>query len=319
MVPLKKIFLDADREIIGVRTDEHPEGQRSPHGREGRGYQRDPWTRIKWVNDRVNMFDDAKCRPIEVAKRPNGSYAAIDGGGRWLMAQLAGRETIECRVHEGLTRKQEAILFAEFDSETYKLRSIDTFIAMIAGGDPMAVAIAEAALPYRIAVSGPGTLKAVGALTNMYLAFAPNYQNGLKLIAKTMPLVAQAWSNYTEGGETSGTPIDGKFLNAVAMVVEVAGRGLDREILLRVLRSNSPTLITKKVHKVTGDYPTTHFFTITAAKALATVYNRAFANDTAKKVTKEALDNCSLWETIQEGRTFSAVKRQAQLEAREAA
>ena len=89
-IPTHKIFLDADAELIYVRDDENPNGRREPHGREGRGYQRDPWTRIKWVNDRYEEIDEAKLRPIEVAKRSDGMYAAIDGGGRWLMAQMAG-------------------------------------------------------------------------------------------------------------------------------------------------------------------------------------------------------------------------------------
>ena len=63
--------------------------------REGRGYQRDPYKRMGWVNDRFPALDEAKLRPIEVAKRSNGMYAAIDGGEPvgW-MAQMAGRETL---------------------------------------------------------------------------------------------------------------------------------------------------------------------------------------------------------------------------------
>ena len=317
-VPVKKIFLDGDTELIFVRSDEHPKGERMPHGREGRGYQRDPYKRIGWVNDRFPLLDEAKLRPIEVAKRADGMYAAIDGGGRWLMAQMAGRETLVCRVHEGLTRKQEAVLFAEFDSETYKLRSIDTFIAMIAGGDPMAVAITEAAKPYRIAVQGAGTLKAVGALTNMYLAFAPDYAKGLKLAEKTCNLVAQGWSGYTAGGETSGPQIDGKFLNAVGMIVEAAGMRLDPAVLLRILRNNSPKAIEARLLRENGGKLQTNAFALAAAKYLAVVYNRSFANAPNKKVKKEEIDNCSLLETIHEGRTFSALRRDARAALAEA-
>jgi hypothetical protein len=318
-IPVRKIFLDADRELIFVRSEEHPNGERQPHGREGRGYQRDPWKRIAWVNDRFPLLDERKLRPIEVARRNDGMYAAIDGGGRWLMAQLAGLETLVCRVHEGLTRKQEAVLFAEFDSETYKLRSIDTFIAMIAGGEPMAVAISDAAKPYRIAVNGQGTLKAVGSLTNMYLAFAPNYARGLKLISKTCEIAAKGWGGYTDDGEVTGSPVEGKFLNAIGMVIEVAGARLDADVLIRALRNHSPNSIEQRLKRDYGDSLTTNAFAVNAAKHIASIYNRAFSNSPERKVGKTDIDNCSLWETIQEGRTFSALRRAAQLEARQAA
>ena len=90
-IPVRKIFLDGENELIFAATAEAPQGERRPHGREGGGYQRDPWSRIKWVETRAPDFSEALLRPIEVAKRADGFYAAIDGGGRWLMAQLVGR------------------------------------------------------------------------------------------------------------------------------------------------------------------------------------------------------------------------------------
>ena len=97
------------------------------------------------------------------------------------------------------------------------------------------------------------------------------------------------------------------------MVIEVAGTQLDADVLVRCLKHNSPKVIKTKMDAAYGDSLTTNAFAVNSAKHIASAYNRAFANDPDRKVSKVDIDNCSLWETIQEGRTFSALRREAQL------
>ena len=200
-------------------------------------------------------------------------------------------------MHEPLTRRQEAILFAEFDSETYKLRSIDTFIAMMAGGEPMAVAIAKAAKPYKIAVRGRGTLKCVGALTQMYMSHEPDYDEGLRLLSKACEAAAKGWSGYADG-VVAGSPVDGKYLNAVGMLVDAAGTRLDMAQLIKTLSSTTPKKIDAYLTKNYGSDIRTNAFVLLAAKYLSGVYNRAYNNNPNKKIKAAELDDCSLWATI---------------------
>lgn len=317
-IPVRKIFIDTGPEAIYVSSEKYPRGERRKHAGTP-GYQRDPWARIKWIESRVPHFSEELCRPIEVARRPDGFYAAIDGGGRWVLAQLIGRLGLMCRVHENLTRAQEARLFAEFD-DTYKLRSIDTFVALIGSRDPMAMAIAAAARPYRIAARGSGTIKCVGSLVNMYIAYGKDYARGTQLIEYTCRIAARGWSGYAKDGRPNNVRIDGKFMSALAMLIDAKTTidGIDTDVMQRVLVTNSPIKLQRRITTSYGDDVKTQAFTLHAAKRMASVYNRSFAGKPEYKITKEAIDNCSMWETIKQDRSFSAMRREAQLAARAA-
>jgi hypothetical protein len=314
-IAIDKLFVDGVDDNIFVRDADNPEGRRTSHNSNSKGYQRDPWKRRRWIEQRVPLFSLDLLRPLEVARRSSGMSAIIDGGGRWLMAQLQGTTSISmlpCRIHEGLSRKEEAILFSLFDSENYKLRAVDNFLAQLAGGEPMAVAINAAAKPYRIAPSGAGTLKCVPTLTHCYRAFKPDFERGIELIKATCTAAAYGWSGYRENGKTVGRQVDPRCFAALAMLIEVADDRLDTEALHRVLTKWPMLLLIKKINE---DYtpPTSNAFTLATAKHLATIYNRSFANSPDRKVSKSDIDNSSLWEAIQEGKNYSALVREARL------
>jgi hypothetical protein len=311
-IPLDKIFIDARTESIFVADDANPNGRRIPHTN-GNGYQRDPFTRSRWIDQRVPLFSDALCRPGEVSDRGDGTFAAIDCGGRWLMSQRAGRTSMVCRVHKNLSRREEAQLFSEFDSEVYKLRSVETFLAQLIAEEPMAVAIAKAVKPYPIAATGAGTLKCVGPLTHMYLTFAPDYDKGLNLIKATAQAAAKGWSGWTRTSPPGGRQVDTRFFTALGLLIEAAGDTLDKDVLHRVLTNNPMIDIERKVIEKSDTKLNTIGFAVAAAKFMATIYNRSFNGREAQKIAKREIDNTAFLETIENGGTYASLVRAARL------
>lgn len=208
-IPTAKLFVDGVEEKIFVGD------VRQPHGKEGAGYQRRPTRRNKWMD---RKYDQALMRVIEVSPRPDGMYAIVDGGGRWTLAQNAKKTEMHCRVHHGLSREDEAILFEEFDTEIYRLRGIDRFLAQLGAGNEIALAIEEAVRPYGIAVSGKGTLKCVGQLVTVKCG-SPY---GVKLLSSVAKILAPAYSAYnskTKEFEKGGV-IDGYLVIAYAIILD---------------------------------------------------------------------------------------------------
>ena len=316
-LPISKLFIDAKDEKIFAPDADNPTGFRVPHPTSTNGpsygYQRDPWTRQRWINARMPNFSDVLCRPVEVSDRKDGSYAAIDGGGRIVMATLAGRDTVVCRIHQGLNRRQEAQLFSEFNSEVYKLRSVDTFIAQCTAGEPMAVAIAKAAKPYAIAPSGSGTIKCVGPLTSMYLAFAPDHDAGIALIKQTCQISAGGWSGWTKASPPTGRQIESKFMMELGMVVEAANGKLDDSVLRKVLQKYPTPALEKLIVERSDIKLGTVAFAIAAAKHLARAYNRSFAGKVSQKIALPDIDNSSFLGSLQEGGTYASHARAARL------
>lgn len=223
MLRTSDLFLDAVECLIFF-GETSTGGVRKKHD-DGDGYQRDVYKRQQWINPRAENFNPAQCMTLEVSKRKNGKYAILDGGGRWLMAQLNGITELPCMVHLNLTREQEAFLFVKFDRERYRLRSVDTFLAQLAGGEPKCLEIAEAIQPIRVAVSGKGTVNCVGALMDIY-------ENASKtLLSRTAKLIANTWMGAKSGDVWLGTKVDGIGFAAVAILLDLAPR--DYEVALR--------------------------------------------------------------------------------------
>jgi hypothetical protein len=300
-IPLAKIFIDARTESIYVADEANPNGRRVPHSNPpGNGYQRDPFSRSRWIDQRVPQFSEALCRPGEVSARDDGTYAAIDCGGRWLMSQRAGLTHMVCRIHTGLSRREEAQLFSEFDSEVYKLRSVETFLAQLIAGEP-------------IAASGAGTLKCVGPMTYMYLMAAPDHDEGLALIKATCQAAAKGWSGWTRTAPPSGRQVDTKFFTALGLLIQAAGDGLSKDVLHRVLVNNPMLDIEKKVIERSDVKLTTNTFSVAAAKYMATIYNRSFAGVPTRKISKADIDNCLLLEAMETTGTYAAHVRNKRL------
>lgn len=237
-IDIVKLFVDAVHEEIAcgnIRRD-HKSGQ---------GYQRDPYIRQKWITQRAAKFDNMLLRPLEVSKRDDRRYAIIDGGGRWLMAQKVKRHAVDCRVHVGLTREQEAELFYKFDREIYRLRSVDVYLAALAAGHPVVTDIhAAISPPYRVSTNrGASNFDGVGALYDIFFA------KGAPLIRRTAIVVANTWGGLQRDGSFTGSRVTGSQFGAVALVLDTCPK---IEPALRQVLSGarmSPAKLTAKVEE----------------------------------------------------------------------
>src|SRR4051812_16232170 len=117
LVPLDRLFVDAD-------------------------YQR-PLT--SFVERIANDYDPAKVGTLTVSERKKGPHAIVDGQTRWeatkrqpseeLPVDDAGRPIVPCLVYYGLSREQEAQLFASLQTDRRGMATYLRFRASLVAKD----------------------------------------------------------------------------------------------------------------------------------------------------------------------------------------
>lgn len=156
------------------------------------GYQRD--MSEKWVADRSTpeTFRPHLFGVITLSERKGTGgrrLACFDGQHRTKMARNMQFETVPALVYQGLTRAQEAQLFADLQGERRGMHSVDKFRAQLVGGDPVAKDIERLALAGGFSISkkgGPYVITAPAAVTSIY-NLSP------ELLEATLWVIAEAW------------------------------------------------------------------------------------------------------------------------------
>lgn len=92
----------------------------------------------------VDEFNPRQLGVFEVSKRENGTYAIIDGAHRFTALKALGRKVVQATVHHGLSRQDEAKLFAQLNMSRAALKPYQRFNAQVFAGDTDAVAISYA-------------------------------------------------------------------------------------------------------------------------------------------------------------------------------
>lgn len=133
-------------------------------------YQRIP--EKKRVQDIANNWDDMKANLVHVSRRSDGFYV-IDGNHTRLACEKTGRTEILCRVHEGLTREDEARLFSELNSKSKKPTFSELLKARAAAGYELEKSYLElldkAGIDYVLTSGAHGcVLKCHAALMSIY-------------------------------------------------------------------------------------------------------------------------------------------------------
>lgn len=306
-IPLRDMFVDEHRERIAFGN------VRTPHTN-GPGYQRDPYSRIRWVEKRP--FNSDICGALTVSDRADGTYAVIDGGGRWVMAQLAGLDAVNCRVHTGLTRAEEGLMFRAL-ADRYNLRSIDMFLQGLGSNMEAEVAMAEAVRPYRVDRKGPNTIKCVVAFATIYVAFDRG-SIGLQVISRTARVLAKAWSFYDEQTQTftgRSKPIEAKHFLAASEVIEVAGENLNEDALVRALlpdpnqrpRGLTSVDLDRAVSQELGNSAKASSFVRRAAQLIAEAYNSRLPRGSSSRISTRDIDDCTIQEQVNQGKTYNAL------------
>jgi len=217
LVPLDRLIIDAD-------------------------YQR-PLT--SFVEKVVAEFDPAKLGVLIVSERGNSEpKAIIDGQTRWAaMLRLSEDEIVAvdkdgnaiapCLVYTGLTREQEAELFADLQTERRGMATYLRFRAALVAKKTEAVAIAAIVQQqgFELDVNEtPHTVKSIGALENVY-------RKDPERLSTVMQIIARAWPDPDTEYRTGGDLIRG-----LAVFLEREKR-VDHERLVDKMSAVTPRMI----------------------------------------------------------------------------
>lgn len=191
------------------------------------GYQR-PLT--SFVETVAREYDPALLGTLIVSERDDGSMAVIDGQTRMEGAARNEEPALPCLVYSGLTREQEAQLFADLQTKRRGMATYLRFRAALVAKQPEAVAIAglvqQAGFELDV-LETPQTVKAISSLENVY-------RRDPKLLARVLAIIAAAWPEEATAYRTSGEMIRG------ISVFLSRERKVDEERLIQRLSTVTP-------------------------------------------------------------------------------
>jgi hypothetical protein len=157
-----------------------------------RAYQRPITAKMERMGQNWN---DEIVGVITLSRREDGTLWILDGQNRVGAAMMAGRETLDADVREGLTLEQEAELFDRLNSTHTNVTAIDRFKARKVYNDPEALDIEAIVKSHGGTIaeklgtrgSDDNSIRAVASLNRIYRKAG---RGGLDHILK---IITQAW------------------------------------------------------------------------------------------------------------------------------
>lgn len=154
--------------------------------------------KVSKLNKIRKNFNTSALGTLVVSRRPDGTYALLDGQHRWtvVLEECGDDFPLNCQVHTGLSLAHEAALFIDLNVQD-AASPLDLHKARVTLGNPMAVAISEAVgrQGWQIGV-GKGSISAIKALESLYDAGENWYTGyGQKLVEKAIYIVTEAWGH----------------------------------------------------------------------------------------------------------------------------
>lgn len=197
-------------------------------------YQRD--LSKQKVNRLLKEWNEAVDLPVLVSKRDNGFYSVIDGQHRTIKKKIEGRLEVFCKVIEGLTIEDEAMLFTVTNKDRKSPSSGDMFRANLAAKDSLHMTIEDIVNKHNYELSfngstGNGTnkIQAVGTLKRICERIS---QENLD---KTLELINVIWGNNKDA--LSGQMLSGvsRFINGAEKI-----KHFDKKRLIQKLQKKAP-------------------------------------------------------------------------------
>lgn len=187
-----------------------------------------------WVERHVPVFDAEALGVLAVSARPDGTMVLLDGQHRAELCRRAGNEDrkVLCRVYEGLSVPQEAVLFRALN-DGRQVQPIYKFLARVTEGEPIATAIngVVESLGWKIHdQNGPTSISAVVALEKIHSGDRRSDEPDLGAVFTTLNLVTEAWGHRAEA-------VNGQVLQGVGAVVRRYGEALQIGELAKRLAS----------------------------------------------------------------------------------
>lgn len=172
-------------------------------------YQR-PLT--SFVEKIESHYNPALIGTLCVSERSKTKYALIDGQTRAEGMKRVGETEAPCIVYENLSLKQEAELFAKFQTERRGMTSASRFKAEVIAGHETAVAIDKVLAEQGFFVdhnsNEPGALRAVAALEYIYRGTMDRrYKGGRhadpELLADVLDTIKAAWPKLPDTAKSA--------------------------------------------------------------------------------------------------------------------
>ena len=183
----------------------------------------------------VEDFNPALVGTLIVSERRSGVKNIVDGQTRWTAMGELALPDVPCLIYEGLSRADEARLFADIQTRRRGMRSYDRFRAELVAKKPRAVEISKIATAAGFELSvdeTPKTIKAIAALEQTW-RYGPEHLEDVLLA------IRDAWG-IDDKTATQATIISGlsHFLRYQEAV------DLDR--LVNRLQATTPSLLSHR-------------------------------------------------------------------------
>lgn len=204
-------------------------------------YQRITGGKLKKL---VKEWNKDYCNPLLVSYRDDRFYI-LDGQHRWLAAKSNNVECLPCKIYVGLSKTEEAKIFARQDTCVTRLTPYDTYKANLIIGDVVDTAIRAVCAKYGVTVdkkriTKPANLNAVVAARQIYSSCG---KDGLEWVFSVI---------YKSGWHKCRKAYGKVILNALRFTYEhyKASIKQNESYIIDTLKENTPnSIIIKARHK----------------------------------------------------------------------
>lgn len=195
-------------------------------------YQRPLTTFWRTVQEK---FNPALVGTLIVSERKGGKKVIIDGQTRWTAMVELRLPDVPCLIYEGLSKTDEARLFAELQTQRRGMRSYDRFRAELVAKQPRAMTLSKVATSYGFDLGveeTPTTLKAIAALEK-------TLKYGEEHLQDVLAVVRDAW---TREGKTDPVATSAAIINGLSHFLRYQ-ENIDLDRLVDRLSNVTPSML----------------------------------------------------------------------------
>lgn len=205
-------------------------------------YQRN--VRQSLVKDIANNFNPGLIGYISVSQRENGLYAIVDGQHRYEGAIEKGYTHLPCMVF-GLTKKQEASNFIDFNTKRASMTATQVFWSEVDAEDRTALKILSIVDTHGFFVTkqlkggkaqNPYEVSAVGALKRIYK------NHGETVLHEVLEIVSRIWVDDSRRSVATVLIALCRYINN-----ETSSNNYQRSVLVSALNKTNPPSFLRKI------------------------------------------------------------------------
>jgi hypothetical protein len=162
-----------------------------------------------------------------VSRRKDGSCWLIDGQHRNEVARRIEGEDFEmdCEVHTGLTRRQEARMHLKLNKQRLGERPFDTFRISLFSGEPIEIAMDAAVRSRNLEIAASPSVNKIGAIDSARRIVV---KGGAVLLADTLEVAEAAWGREPDSW-------DNMIIQAIATAIHKNPTNIDLKRLSTTL------------------------------------------------------------------------------------